>query len=256
MAKILVLLGPTASGKTALAVKLADQLNGEIISVDSRQIYRGLDIGTGKDLKEYQLIDKNIPYHLIDILEIGEKFSVAHFQFRCYQAITDILQRGKLPILCGGTGLYFSAIIQQYAFSRRPDFLEKPLVYDFEFQLFGLNPALENRRKNCQIRLINRMEKEGLLEEVENLIKNGTSHEDLQWLGLEYKWLSNFLLGQIDYDRLMNGLTVAIQQFAKRQMTYFRKMEKDGIAIDWIPDNFDSNKKIQYILEKFDLNSK
>lgn len=251
MSKIPVILGPTASGKTSLAIQLARKVRGEIISADSRQIYQSLNIGTGKDLKEYGVGEERIPYHLIDILPIGDKFSVAHFQFKAIQSIQTILEKQKLPIICGGTGLYIQALLNNYQFSHLPVFLEKPLEYSYEFKVFGLNPPLANRRENCRNRLIDRIENQGLIQEAEGLLKSGVRHEQLEWLGLEYKWLSLYLKGEIDKKRLVEGLTTAIQQYAKRQMTFFRKMEKEDIYIDWIPDAYSQNEKLEYILEKF-----
>ncbi len=253
MSNILVILGPTASGKTGLAVQLAHKLNGEVVSVDSRQVYRGLDVGTGKDLNEYQIEGKAIPVHLIDIIDIGEKFSVAHFQFKALSAIDEILQKGKLPILCGGTGLYLQSILKKYQFSHLPDFLNKPLDYDLDFHVFGLNPPLEKRRENCRIRLLDRITNQGLIKEAENLLNNGVSNEELEWLGLEYKWLSLYLKGEISKQRFIEGLTIAIQQYAKRQMTFFRKMEKDGILIHWIPEDLNSSEKLDFISNSFNV---
>ncbi len=242
--KVLVLLGPTASGKTSLAVALANKLDGEIVSADSRQIYQGMDIGTGKDLAEY----RNVPYHLIDNHQIGDVYSVAHFQKEALDAIQEIASRGKLPIVCGGTGLYLESLINQFQFSHMPDFLEESLSYDLDFQVFGLNPALEVRRERISNRLHQRL-KEGLVEEVQALLGHGISQDALTWMGLEYKWAVNFLNGEISRDRFEQGLEVAIHQFAKRQMTYFRKMEKAGINITWIPDALDFQGKSDFVIK-------
>jgi tRNA dimethylallyltransferase len=241
--KVLVLLGPTASGKTSLAVTLAKHLDGEIVSADSRQIYHGMDIGTGKDLEEYG----SVPYHLIDNHQIGDDYSVAHFQKEAIDAIQEITSRGKLAIVCGGTGLYLESLIQQYQFSRVPDFLEEPLKYDFEFQVFGLNPKLEDRRVRITARLEKRLSN-GLIEEVQGLLDQGITTEALHWMGLEYKWTLNYLQGSLARDRYEQGLEVAIHQFAKRQMTFFRKMEKGGIQITWIPDVLDFQAKCDFVL--------
>lgn len=242
--KVLVLLGPTASGKTSLAVALANKLDGEIVSADSRQIYRGMDIGTGKDLVEYG----SVPYHLIDNHQIGDVYSVAHFQKEALDAIQEITSRGKLPIVCGGTGLYLESLINQFQFSRVPDFLEESLTYDLDFQVFGLNPTLEVRRERISNRLHLRL-KEGLVEEVQALLGHGISQDALIWMGLEYKWAVHFLNGEISRDRFEQGLEVAIHQFAKRQMTYFRKMEKAGISITWIPDALDFQGKRDFVIK-------
>jgi len=242
--KVLVILGPTASGKTALAVDLAKQLGGEIVSADSRQIYQGMDIGTGKDLEEYG----SVPYHLIDNHQIGDVYSVAHFQKEAIDAIQDISTRGKFPIVCGGTGLYLESLIQQFQFSRVPDFLNEPLNYQIDFQIFGLNPSLDIRRDRISKRLKQRL-KAGLVEEVKGLLDRGVSKEDLAWMGLEYKWTLNYLMGDITQERFEQGLEVAIHQFAKRQMTYFRKMERGGIDITWIPDSLDFQGKSDFVLK-------
>jgi tRNA dimethylallyltransferase len=242
--KVLVLLGPTASGKTSLAVVLANKLDGEIVSADSRQIYQGMDIGTGKDLAEYG----SVPYHLIDNHQICDVYSVAHFQKEALDAIQEIASRGKLPIVCGGTGLYLESLINQFQFSRVPDFLEESLSYDLDFQVFGLNPALEVRRERISNRLHQRL-KEGLVEEVQALLNRGISQDALTWMGLEYKWAVHFLNGEISRDRFEQGLEVAIHQFAKRQMTYFRKMEKAGISITWIPDALDFQGKSDFVIK-------
>jgi tRNA dimethylallyltransferase len=242
--KVLVLLGPTASGKTALAVALAKQLDGEIVSADSRQIYRGMDIGTGKDLQEYG----SVPYHVIDNHEIGDAYSVAHFQKESIDAIQDIRSRGKRAIVCGGTGLYLESLIQQYQFSRVPDFLEKALEYTFDFQVFGLNPPLDVRRERISIRLKQRLEA-GLVDEVKGLLGRGVSTDALAWMGLEYKWTLDYLGGHITRERFEQGLEVAIHQFAKRQLTFFRKMEKGGVGIQWISDSLDFQGKSDFVLK-------
>jgi tRNA dimethylallyltransferase len=242
--KVLVLLGPTASGKTALAVALARQLDGEIVSADSRQIYRGMDIGSGKDLIEYG----GVPYHLIDHHDIGDTYSVAHFQKESIDAIQDIIFRGKMPIVCGGTGLYLESLIQKYQFSRVPDFLEEPLEYAFDFQVFGLNPAWDVRRERISNRLKQRLEA-GLVDEVQGLLDRGVATDALAWMGLEYKWTLDYMGGNISRDRFEQGLEVAIHQFAKRQMTFFRKMEKGGVAIHWIPDTLDFQGKSNFVLK-------
>ncbi len=241
--KLIVLLGPTASGKTALAVDIAKRLHGEIISADSRQIYKHLDIGTGKDLFEYG----DIPYHLIDNHKLGDHYSVAHFQKEAYDAIQDILSRGKQPILCGGTGLYLEALLANYTFSHLPDFLTEPVSIEIPFQVFGLNPELSLRRQRISERLKIRLM--GMIEEVEALLAKGAKEADFIRLGLEYKWVVEFLRGDISRDRFESGLEVAIQQFAKRQMTYFRKMEKAGISISWIPDSLDFQGKSDFVIK-------
>ena len=279
---LLIILGPTASGKTKLAVQLAQAMNGEIISADSRQVYRRLDIGTGKDLIEYQ----DIPYHLIDIVEPLEKYNVDLFREDFQQAFIKILNRGKLPILCGGTGSYIQSLLQVQPYSQIPKDLElqaelsllsketllerinehsipedfnidwnshKRLVRALEilmymkvhpkldvadnavknFLILGLSPDRETRRGRIDKRLESRME-EGLLAEVEGLLAQGISHEQLQWFGLEYKYASLHLMGELTLEDFNEKLRTEIHRFAKRQMTYFRKMEKDGLKIHWI----------------------
>lgn len=243
---IIVILGPTASGKTELAVSLARSNHGEIISADSRQIYRGLTIGTGKDLEVYQNGGVAVNHHLIDILEVGEPYSVAHFQFDALKAIDKIEQIGKQVIVCGGTGLYLDALLQDYEFSRLPDFSNEHLKLNRDFIVFGLNPMPEIRRLRCANRLVDRL-KIGLVEEVKQLISNGINPNDLIRLGLEYKWLVHLVQGDISREEFEQGLTIAIQQFSKRQMTFFRKMERSGIKIHWIPEELSLENKLAYI---------
>lgn len=241
---LLVLLGPTASGKTALAVDLARRLDGEIISADSRQIYKGLDIGTGKDLLEYG----DVPYHLIDNHALGDHYSVAHFQKEAIDAIQEVLRCGKQPILCGGTGLYIEALLANYSFSHVPHFLDKPILFDLPYHVFGLNPDASLRRARISARLKARLAA-GLIEEVEVLLAQGALEADFIRLGLEYKWIVQYLRGEITRERFEKGLEVAIHQFAKRQMTYFRKMEKAGISITWIPETLEFQGKCDFVLK-------
>ena len=247
---IIVVLGPTASGKTELAVALARFIQGEIISADSRQIYRGLTIGTGKDLDVYQNGGAPVKYHLIDILNVGEPYSVAHFQFDAINAIEKIEQNEKQVIVCGGTGLYLDALLQDYEFSRITDFSDVTLKLNREFVVFGLNPNSEIRRMRCANRLTDRL-KIGLVEEVEQLIADGINPNDLIRLGLEYKWLVHLVQGVISREEFEQGLTIAIQQFSKRQMTFFRKMERSGIPIHWIPDELSLEGKLAFIQSRF-----
>jgi len=279
--KVIVILGPTASGKTKLAVQLAQQINAEIISADSRQIYRRMDIGTGKDLSEYQ----DIPYHLIDIHEPGERYHLGNFIADFHQAQQSIAAKGKHTILCGGTGLYIQSVIQQNPYALVPSIeglkeslleyseaellkrlqeytppanfqidlsTKKRMIRAIEILAFlklypdhlgpqrtidsiviGLNPPLETRRAHISQRLKQRL-KGGFLEEVEKLLAEGITHEQLQYYGLEYKYASLHLLGQLDSPAFITKLETEIHRYAKRQMTYFRKMEKDGIIIHWV----------------------
>ena len=244
--RIIVILGPTASGKTELAVALARFIKGEIISADSRQIYRGLTIGTGKDLDVYQDGGEPVKYHLIDILDVGEPYSVAHFQFDALKAIEKVEAMGQQVIICGGTGLYLDALLQDYEFFRVTDFSKESLKLNRDFIVFGLNPMAEIRRMRCANRLTNRLNN-GLIEEVTQLISDGVDPNDLIRLGLEYKWLVHLVQGEINRAEFEQGLTIAIQQFSKRQMTFFRKMERSGIPIHWIPDELSLESKLAFI---------
>ncbi|TKC10039.1 tRNA (adenosine(37)-N6)-dimethylallyltransferase MiaA [Pedobacter polaris] len=304
---LLIILGPTASGKTKLAVSLADEFNGEIISADSRQIFKGMDIGTGKDLAEYHINGKQIPYHLINIRSAGDKYNVNLFKEDFYHSFQDINQRNRLPILCGGTGMYIHSVLQNYeltavprdeslrakyeGFSREQlqdtlnsypkklreqadsssskrliraieiaEYLqyndvkkkERPIINPI---VIGLQSDLTTRRDRILARLDLRL-KNGLIEEVESLLANGVSLEILTFYGLEYKFVASYLVGDIDFVSLKERLGIAICQFAKRQMTFFRKMEKDGVQINWLnaDDQFSmlKSKAIQLINSKFD----
>ena len=287
---MITILGPTACGKTALAVNLAAKTGGEIISADSRQVYRGMDIGTGKDLSEYRVDGKQIPYHLIDIEEAGQKYNLFRFQEDFNAAYEDLTHRGVLPILCGGTGLYMEAVLKGYALSPVPqdDNLRKKLsartltelkellvwlkarngsvmhnetdvdtvsrairAIEIEFHnlrrpvdtrrlpavsslIVGLDVGRDVRRERITARLKARLE-EGMVEEVRGLLeKNGIAKEDLMYYGLEYKYVTAFVVGEMSYDEMFKQLEIAIHQFAKRQMTWFRGMERRGFTIHWI----------------------
>ncbi|MBF0132264.1 MAG: tRNA (adenosine(37)-N6)-dimethylallyltransferase MiaA [Magnetococcales bacterium] len=276
---LLAVVGATASGKTRLGVQLACHLSGEIISADSRQVYRGLDVGTGKDLHEYGLV----PYHLIDIIDIQTEFNVFDFQARCYQAIADISQRGHLPCLVGGSGLYLESILQGYRMVRVPENrelrreLEELSEADLKLRLIALQPRLHNDtdllhrdrlvraieiaqgdpqtipathgtlnpfvlgihwpREILRHRIWTRLEMRlqgGLVEEVQRLLAEGVSHERLESLGLEYRWVARYLRGEMNREKLQEGLSRAIGQFAKRQETWFRRMQRRGVAIHWL----------------------
>ena len=287
---MITILGPTACGKTALAVGLAAKMGGEIISADSRQVYRGMDIGTGKDLSEYQMDGKQIPYHLIDIEEAGQKYNLFRFQEDFNAAYEDITSRGVQPILCGGTGLYMEAVLKGYALSPVPqdDNLRKKLstrslgelkelliwlkarngsamhnetdvdtvsravrAIEIEFHnlrhpvdtrrvpavgslIVGLDVDRDVRRERITARLKARLE-EGMVEEVCGLLeKNGITKEDLMYYGLEYKYVTAYVVGEMSYEDMFNQLEIAIHQFAKRQMTWFRGMERRGFNIHWL----------------------
>jgi len=281
---LFVLLGPTASGKTKLAVALAKLLNAEIISADSRQVFKGMDIGTGKDLDDYQFHGQQIPYHLIDIRNAGDRYNVNEFKDDFYQAFEGITGRGKLPLLCGGTGMYIHALLQDHTYTAVPNneklraqlelqeletLREKLLAYpdqlrsqaDFSSRkrviraieiadylqyhelviperpmmspfVVGLSSDVALRRKRIVQRLDSRL-KEGMIDEVKSLLENGVSQEMLNFYGLEYKLIGAYLFGEMDYARLKERLEIEIRQFAKRQMTFFRKMEKDDVLIHW-----------------------
>ena len=281
---LLTILGPTACGKTTLAVEIANLISGEIISADSRQVYRNLNIGTGKDLIEYQHKDGAIPYHLIDIVDPIDEFSVFHFQNSFFKSYMDIKEKNKQPILCGGTGLYIEAILRHFSISpvkpnmelRREleilsivelqdklkslkskhhntsDFLHKkrliraieiamsptleiPLPVEIKSPLvIGIEFPRSEVRKRITLRLHQRLN-EGLIEEVEELIRAGITHERLEYFGLEYRFISRFIEGKLNKNDMIQKLNSAIHQFSKRQMTFFRHMEKKGIKIHWIP---------------------
>jgi tRNA dimethylallyltransferase len=306
---LLVILGATASGKTKLATALADELNGEIISADSRQVFRNMDIGTGKDLLDYEIDGKNIPYHLIDIREAGETYNVNAFKDDFYKAFSQVTSKNKLPILCGGTGMYIHTLLQAHeltavppnenlrakliAFSKDelinelalypPDLrsntdysstkrliraieiavyltdhtLEKKIWPAFTPFVVGLKHTVEERRSRILQRLDLRL-KNGLVEEVEMLMKNGVSAEMLTFYGLEYKFIASYLAGDLTFDELKEKLGIAICQFAKRQMTFFRKMEKDGVLIHWLDATMDLNVQkatvINWLANKSDSN--
>lgn len=278
---IIAILGPTASGKTHLAVEVAKRTNGTIISADSRQIYRGMDLGTGKDLEEYG----DVTHHLIDIRDAGETYHVAQYRKDFNQALNAIRKQGKQPILCGGTGMYIQSVLQGFDYSVVPvdtslrDKLEPltienlrsklsllPLPAEFKADtstrkrviraieiatwcqhealppapyppapavVFGINLPVGIRRQRITERLQSRL-KLGLVEEVRKLLQNGVSPEQLMYYGLEYKYTTQYLLNNIDYNTFFARLNTEIHRFAKRQMTYFRKMEKDGVDIHWL----------------------
>jgi len=296
---MLIILGPTATGKTRLAAQVAAYMDGEIISADSRQVFRGMDLGTGKDLLDYTVAGKAIPYHLIDIAEPGEEYSVYRFQSDFIQAYKDIISRSKFPILCGGTGLYIESVVKGYRMISVPEntTLRKQLEeHDMEaltkmlseyrkphsttdtcnrerilraieiesYQqdhpevmakmpaivstIVGIHLEREEIRKRITDRLQNRLDA-GMIGEVELLIKNGVNPERLMNYGLEYKFLTAHILGRLSREEMFTQLNIAIHQFAKRQMTWFRHMEKNGSQIHWIDGHLPDAEKIQVILE-------
>ena len=292
MEKLLVILGPTASGKTSFAVKLADRFNGEIISADSRQIYKGMDIGTGKDLYEYKLKNKIIPYHLIDILDPKIDYSVFQFKNDFHKIYKVITNNNKLPILCGGTALYIDSILFNYDMSKIApnseirnklelltiEKLKEELInrdkslYDENFHTTKrriirsleisdpknntINKSIDKSINNpliigmdvdrtlvlnkIKVRLLERLNN-GMIEEVQNLINNGLDIKRLNYFGLEYKFIGQYLFNKILYDDMVSNLNIAINRFSKRQMTFFRRMEKWGMKIHWLkPKSIDS----------------
>lgn len=292
---LIVVLGPTASGKTPFAARLALQTNAEIISADSRQVYRGMTLGTGKDLDDYTVDGQFVPYHLIDIADAGEKYNVYRFQNDFVDAFNDIRSRGKMPIMCGGTGLYIEAVLRGYKMIAVPpnhdlrrrlegktldeltqilstyrrlhnttdsDTIPRAIraieIEDYyvsnpeiEQNLPSLNPvvigldiARDLRREKITRRLHARLDA-GMVDEVRALLDSGLSPDTLIYYGLEYKYLTLYLIGQLSYDTMVEQLNIAIHQFAKRQMTWFRGMEKRGTHINWIDAALPMETKIE-----------
>ena len=223
---LLCVLGPTASGKTKFAVKLARALgNAEILSADSRQVYRGMDIGTGKDLKEYG----DVPYHLIDLVPAGTQYNIYQYQAAFARSWADIRRRGAIPILCGGSGLYIESVTRGYKFEKENGLPGSALPQHVYY--IGTLVSREQRVERIDRRLEERL-KEGLVEEVRGLLESVPA-QDLIRYGLEYKFVTQYILGELSYDDMVIALGNAIHQFAKRQMTWFRGMERDGITIHW-----------------------
>lgn len=299
---LLVVLGPTASGKTRLAVELATKLSAEIISADSRQVFRGMNIGTGKDLAEYSRHEHVIPYHLIDIKAAGEYYHVNNFKEDFFAVYEDLQARNVLPIFCGGTGMYINSILQDHVYTAIPVNLDlramladltlldlqlklksfpeahtkhadqstrKRLIRAIEIASFlaknelpftkrpvldtyvvGLSDDVSLRRAKIAERLNKRLQ-EGMIEEVKDLIDSGVSKEMLKFYGLEYKIIVSFLDHQINYQELKEQLFNGICQYAKRQMTYFRKMEKDGVKIHWYQADMNIDNLSELILKDF-----
>jgi tRNA dimethylallyltransferase len=295
---LIVILGPTASGKTTLATQLAYQINGEIISADSRQIYRKMDLGTGKDLNDYIIDQKHIPYHLIDIADAGYKYNVYEYQRDFFKAFSDIQHRNHFPIMCGGTGMYIEAVLSGFKLIQVPPnqdlrkglenkslaelaeilasykklhnktevdtvkravrAIEIEAYYqnypEIEVDLPKLNPLIigvkidrELRRAKITKRLKERLE-EGMVEEVKSLIGSGVHPDDLLYYGLEYKYLTLYVLGKISFEEMFEKLNIAIHQFAKRQMTWFRKMERSGFQIHWLEAEQPIQERVKNIL--------
>ncbi len=301
---MLAILGPTACGKTSFAVALADCLDGEIISADSRQVYRGMDLGTGKDLADYDIHGHRIPYHLIDICDAGEKYNVYRYQHDFLVAYNDIVSRGRFPILCGGTGLYLESVLRGYKLCPVPQnpelrkslenksledlvkvlleykektggkmhnttdvdtaqrairaieieeyYSEHPLLDasfpDIHSLVIGLDISRDLRRERISKRLQQRLD-DGMLDEIRCLLDSGVHPDDLIYYGLEYKYLTLHVIGQLTYDEMFRQLEIAIHQFAKRQMTWFRGMERRGVHIHWIDATQPMDDKVSEVIK-------
>lgn len=241
---IITILGPTATGKTHVAVRLTAELCGEIVSADSRQVYRRMDIGTGKDIREYEYNGAPVPYHLIDIVEPGVKYNVFQYQQAAFRAIQDIQQRDKQVVLCGGSGMYIEAVLQGYRFK----FQDEGQIFSDPVNsiLFGLRGDRDLIRTRITQRLEARLQ-EGMVEEIQSLLNEGVEAEKLIRYGLEYKFVTLYLLGEISYDEMFTQLNTAIHQFSKRQMTWFRRMERLSFDIHWIDIALSEDDKMQEI---------
>ena len=304
MKKMVTILGPTASGKTTLATRLAHTIGEENISADSRQVYRNMDIGTGKDLADYVVDGKKIPYHLIDIAEAGTKYNLYQYQHDFHVAYQDIVSRDERPILCGGTGLYLEAVLKGYALSPVPQNAElrerlegkslaelTQILSDLKAQtgsimhnttdvdscqrairaieietyniehttalrtmpaidslIIGVNIEREERRRKITARLKQRLD-EGMVEEVRALLDSGIAADDLIYYGLEYKFITEYIIGKLTYEEMFRQLEIAIHQFAKRQMTWFRGMERRGTTIHWVDASLPMSEKLKEVLQ-------
>ena len=295
---LVTILGPTASGKTPLAAALADRMNTEIISGDSRQVYRRMDLGTGKDLVDYVVDGRQVPYHLIDIVEPGTKYNVFEYQHDFLKAYREITAKGKMPILCGGTGMYIESVlkgyrllpvpenpelraslegksleelthilegykklhnstdvdtakrairaieIEEYYKQQPPEYREFPSIKSL---VIGVNIDRELRREKITRRLKQRLS-EGMVDEVRGLLAEGIHPENLIYYGLEYKFLTQYAIGELTYEEMFQQLETAIHQFAKRQMTWFRGMERRGFTIHWLDATLPMEKKVEQII--------
>lgn len=296
--ELITIIGPTASGKTAFAAALAARLDTEIISGDSRQVYRSMDIGTGKDLADYVVDGKQIPYHLIDICNPGDKYNVFEYQHDFHKAFEEIRKKGKLPILCGGTGMYIESVlrgfklldvpqnpalreslkgkslaeleqilasykvlhnktdvdsaqrairaieIEEFYKTEAPDKREYAPINSL---IIGVDIDRDLRREKISRRLRTRLD-EGMVDEVRAILATGVKPEDLIYYGLEYKFLTLYIIGQLTYDEMVSQLEIAIHQFAKRQMTWFRGMERRGLHIHWLDATLPTEEKINNVL--------
>ena len=304
MQKMITILGPTASGKTSLAAALSARIDAEIISADSRQVYRGMTIGTGKDLDDYRQGDRVIPYHLIDICEPGTKYNLFQYQQDFHLIYNNIVARGVRPILCGGTGLYIESVLKGYALSPVPqnqalrdELADKSLAeltemledlkhrnhsvmhnrtdvdtaqrairaieietYNLEHPtdnrtlppidsvIIGVDINREERRRKITQRLKQRLE-EGMVDEIRQLLDRGIAPENLIYYGLEYKFVTEYVIGKTSYEEMFRQLEIAIHQFAKRQMTWFRGMERRGFTIHWIDALDPMDSKVAQIMD-------
>lgn len=301
---MIVITGPTASGKTKLAALLAHRLGSEIISADSRQVYKGMDIGTGKDLKDYEVEGTKVPFHLIDICPAGSKYNLFEYQRDFYKVYKDIISRGiNNPILCGGTGLYIESILRKYnlpdvsANQDLRDILSKlsdeelknklasysPLhntsdldsrqrtiraieiadyiknnsadiyhsddLIDINYTIFCLNLDRELRRERISSRLYHRVFEEGMIEEIQALLDSGIATEDLIYYGLEYKFVTMYIIGLLSKETMLKELEIAIHQFAKRQMTWFRGMERRGLKLNYIDASLSTSEQMAQMLD-------
>lgn len=295
---LVTILGPTACGKTTLAVALADRLSTAVISADSRQVYRSMDLGTGKDLGEYVYEGRNVPYHLIDIVDAGYKYNVFEYQRDFLNIFEHLRSEGQLPVMCGGTGMYLESVLRGYRLVEVPE--NKPLreslegksieeltailqgykqlhnttdvdtckrairaieieeyyrtseanVRDFpqiSSLTIGLDVSRELRRERITRRLHERLQ-QGMVDEVRGILASGVAPEDLIYYGLEYKYLTMYIIGELTYDEMVSQLEIAIHQFAKRQMTYFRGMERRGVPIHWIDASLSTEEKVESIV--------
>ena len=302
---LITILGPTASGKTSLAAALADRLGTEIISGDSRQVYRRMDLGTGKDLVDYVVQGREVPYHLIDIVEPGYKYNVFEYQRDFLKAYEDITAKGKLPVLCGGTGMYIESVLKGYRLLPVPEnpelraslegktleeltrilsgykklhnstdvdtakrairaieieeyYKQQPPEYrefpSLESLIIGVDIDRELRREKITRRLKQRLD-EGMVDEVRGLLAEGIPAENLIYYGLEYRFLTQYAIGELTYEEMFHQLETAIHQFAKRQMTWFRGMERRGFTIYWLDATLSMEDKVERIINLINTNN-
>ena len=302
---LITILGPTASGKTPLAAALADRLGTEVISGDSRQVYRRMDLGTGKDLADYAVEGRKVPYHLIDIVEPGTKYNVFEYQRDFLKAYEDMTARGKLPILCGGTGMYIESVLKGYRLLPVPEnpelrqklegksleelthilegykklhnstdvdtakrairaieieeyYKQQPPEYrefpSLKSVIVGVDIDRELRREKITRRLKQRLD-EGMVDEVRGLLAEGIPAENLIYYGLEYKFLTQYAIGELTFDEMFHQLETAIHQFAKRQMTWFRGMERRGFTIHWLDATLPMEEKVERIINLISTNN-